>query len=151
MKISGNINSLLDKNPEQVTSLPELAFASLFSAGNPDYSFRDASELTLPATSLGKNCYCRLFYLAASLEKSPYLPATTLADYSYYDMFNGCSSLNTIKIAYTGNFSGSGVPTENPFHTWVNGVSTNGTFYYNGSDTTRGASAIPTNWTVQTF
>ena len=65
-------------------------------------------------------------------------------------MFAGCLYLNSIKIAYTGNFSGTGVPTD-AFSNWVFNVAFTGTFYYNGSDTTRGASAIPTNWTVQSF
>ena len=60
-------------------------------------------------------------------------------------MFWGCSSLNEIKIAYTGNFSSS------YFSGWVDGVAASGTFYYNGTDTTRGTSAIPTGWVVQTF
>ena len=60
-------------------------------------------------------------------------------------MFDGCSSLNTIKIAYTGSFSTT------YFNNWVNGVAASGTFYYNGSDTTTGVSAIPTGWTVQSF
>ena len=64
-------------------------------------------------------------------------------------MFNGCSSLNTIKIAYTGNFSGSGVPTY-AFNNWVQGVAASGTFYYDGEDTTTGNSAIPTGWTLVT-
>ena len=63
-------------------------------------------------------------------------------------MFNGCSSLNEIKIAYDGNFSGTGVPTD-AFNNWVNGVSSSGTFYYDGEDTTTGASAIPTGWEVR--
>lgn len=65
-------------------------------------------------------------------------------------MFYGCSSLNSIKIGYTGNFSGTGVPT-NAFNNWVNGVASSGDFYYGGSDTTTGASAIPTGWTVKKF
>ena len=65
-------------------------------------------------------------------------------------MFAYCSSLNEIKIGYAGNFSGTGVPA-NAFYDWVNRVAASGTFYYNGSDTTRGASAIPNNWTIQTF
>ena len=60
-------------------------------------------------------------------------------------MFLGCSSLNSIKIGYTGNFSNVW------FNDWVNGVSSTGTLYYNGSDTTTGINAIPTGWTVQTF
>ena len=65
-------------------------------------------------------------------------------------MFGNCSSLNEIKIAYTGNFSGQDVPTD-AFYTWVVNIYTTGTFYYNGSDTTRGDGAIPDNFTVQTF
>ena len=65
-------------------------------------------------------------------------------------MFYECSSLNEIRIAYTGNFSGTGVPT-NAFQKWVYGVAASGTLYYNGSDTTVGESAIPTGWTVQSF
>ena len=34
------------------------------------------------------------------------------------------------------------------FGNWVSGVAKSGTFHYNGSDTTTGASAIPTGWTV---
>ena len=58
LKISGNINSLLNKNPEEVTSLPTYAFGPLFAVNS---SVRDAGQLQLPATSLGTFCYCRLF------------------------------------------------------------------------------------------
>lgn len=95
LKISGNINSLLNKNPEQVSSLPDYAFALLFSDYNTETSFRDASELTLPATSLGQYCYGRMFYGCTSLTQAPELPATTLARYCYGSMFYGCTSLTT--------------------------------------------------------
>ena len=48
-------------------------------------------------------------------------------------------------MGYTGNFADA--PT-NAFDRWVDGVASTGTFYYNGSDTTTGTSAIPTGWTV---
>ena len=57
-------------------------------------------------------------------------------------MFQECFNLNTIKLGYTGNFS------EEYFTGWVQGVASTGTFYYNGTDTTTGESAIPTGWTV---
>ena len=59
----------------------------------------------------------------------------------YAGMFKECSSLNFIKIGYTGNFTIG-------FSSWVQGVSSTGTFYYNGSDTARGDNAIPPNWSV---
>lgn len=65
-------------------------------------------------------------------------------------MFRGCSSLNSIKIAYTGNFSGTGVPSA-AFTNWVNGVASTGTLYYNGSDTKTGDSGIPRGWAVIPF
>ena len=80
-----------------------------------------------------------------SLTSAPELPATTLADYCYYYMFENCSNLNTITLGYTGNFADA--PTY-AFSGWVYGVASTGTFYYNGSDTTTGSSAIPTGWTV---
>jgi hypothetical protein len=58
-------------------------------------------------------------------------------------MFCGCSSLNSIRIGYTGNFSTT------YFNDWVDGVSSTGEFYYSGSDATTGTSAIPSGWTVK--
>jgi len=60
-------------------------------------------------------------------------------------MFKSCPSLNSIKLAYTGSFSST------YFGDWINGVAASGDFYYNSSDTTRGSSAIPSNWTIHTF
>ena len=111
--------------------------------------FRGCTSLTtapdLPATELASNCYRGMFQGCTSLSIAPDLPATALATNCYYDMFNGCSSLNSIKIGYTGNFSVTYTAG------WVTGVASTGTFYYNGSDTAIGSSAIPTGWTIQTF
>ena len=76
---------------------------------------------------------------------APRLLATTLDTSCYQGLFFGCSKLNTIKLGYTGNFS------TNYFNYWVSGVASTGTFNYNGSDTTRGVSAIPEGWTVTPF
>lgn len=99
----------------------------------------------LPSTSLATYCYDRTFKNCTSLIKGPYLPATTLANHCYDQLFYGCSNLNEIKIAYTGDFSTT------YFNYWVNGVPGSGTFYYNGSSTSRGSSAIPSGWTITTF
>lgn len=123
----------------------------------------------LIATILGPQCYQQMFSTCVKLTTAPliaatsipsfgcnsmfdgctalrsaYLPATELGGFAYYLMFNGCSNLSEIKIGYTGNFNTS-------FNSWVNNVGASGTFYYNGSDTTRGTSAIPTGWTIQKF
>ena len=87
-----------------------------------------------------------MFNGCSSLTTAPsILPATTLADYCYNYMFNGCSNLNTIKLGYTGSFSNT------YFKNWVYNVAETGTFYYNGTDTKTGISAIPTRWTVTPF
>ena len=116
--------------------------------------FRNCASLTqapdLPATTLEQSSYDYMFENCSSLTQAPELPATSLTQFCYRRMFSGCTSLNEIKIGYTGNFSGDGVPSH-AFANWVNGVSASGTFYYNGSDTARGAFGIPENWTIQTF
>ena len=86
-----------------------------------------------------------MFNGCKALTQAPTLPATTLTPYCYYNMFNGCSKLNTITLGYTGNFADAPFQA---FNNWVSGVASTGTFYYNGSDTTHGASAIPRGWTV---
>ena len=85
-----------------------------------------------------------MFSGCESLTTAPALPATTLANYCYRNMLTGCSILNTITLGYTGNFADA--PTD-AFNKWVEGVAPTGTFYYNGSDTTTGVSAIPSGWT----
>lgn len=104
----------------------------------------------LPATTLSTACYSGMFEGCYNLTSAPRLSATTLASACYKNMFKGCQKISEIKLDYTGNFSAGSFVT-NPFDAWVNGVSASGTFYYNGTDTTRGTSAIPTGWTVQTF
>lgn len=52
-----------------------------------------AKKLSLPATTLTKNCYQVMFYNCTSLVDAPALPAVSLSDYCYGSMFYGCSSL----------------------------------------------------------
>ena len=86
-----------------------------------------------------------MFRNCTSLTAAPRLPATTLSNSCYQGLFYGCSHLNSITLDYIDSFS-----TEY-FNEWVAGVASTGTFYYNGSDTTTGESAIPTGWTVTPF
>lgn len=161
---SGNVDTLLDqngnatltsycysnmfKNCTSLTTAPALPAKTL--ANNCYISmFQGCTSLTkapvLPATVLADGCYWYMFRDCTSLTTAPALPATTLAIGCYRTMFQGCSNLNNITLGYTGNFADA--PT-NAFGNWVDGVASTGTFYYNGSDTTTGVSAIPTGWTV---
>ena len=103
---------------------------------------------TLPETVLVERCYAYMFNGCKSLTTAPVLPATTLPDYCYYQMFGNCTNLSTITLGYTGNFADA---PSNTFFYWVTSVAASGTFYYNGSDTTRGVSAIPSGWTITPF
>ena len=54
---------------------------------------RNAKNLILPATTLSKNAYSRMFYGMTSLITAPALPATILSEGCYTSMFYGCINL----------------------------------------------------------
>ena len=93
--VYGNIMSLLygDDFVGQ-TSLTGKAFAF-------EYLFRynskvvSAQNLILPTTTLAEYCYDSMFEGCTSLTTAPALPATTLARFCYYYMFHNCTSLTT--------------------------------------------------------
>lgn len=129
---------------------PKLPATTVYNSGyswmfNGCISLKEAPDL--PATTLEQYCYNRMFRNCISLVKAPTLPATTLVTACYKNMFEGCSSLFSVKIAYTGNFA----DITDAFGVWLSGVPSYGIIYYNGSDTTTGASAIPTGWQKITF
>ena len=88
--------------------------------GNPHIKNHPSKDIVLPATTLSKSCYHKMFqgtgltrapqlpamtltnscynymfYGCTDLTEAPDLPATTLADDCYYAMFYGCKSLTT--------------------------------------------------------
>ena len=140
----GNVNSLLDKqNFSGITSLSSgYTFPKLFLG---DTGLISAEYLRLPAITLQQNCYEEMFSGCTSLTTGPVLPAPTLAAGCYNIMFGGCSNLNYIKCMAT-NISAS-----NCTSGWVTGVSATGTFVKNSimSSWTTGTNGIPAGWTVQ--
>ena len=72
IEASGNCNSMLSSNFENITSLSKYQYA-----------------------------FIALFKECKSLTKAPLLPAKTLSDYCCYYMFEGCSSLKEVRIAAT--------------------------------------------------
>ena len=90
--------SLLDEtNFATKTDLPNVqyVFSNLFD-GNT--ALTDASELVLPATTLTDRCYYQMFMNCTALIAAPALPAPTLADRCYYQMFYGCSALTEAPV-----------------------------------------------------
>ena len=135
-----------------LTTAPELPATTL---GNYCYSqmFYNCTSLTgvpsdlLPATNLSgtTGCYSSMFYGCSGLTTAPELPATTLGNYCYSQMFSNCYSLNYIKCLATD------ISATNCTLNWVNGVPNSGRFVKNSSmsDWTTGSNGIPANWTVQ--
>ena len=93
-KIKGNIMSLINStNFANLTKLSSTyTFGYLFSNCT---GLTDASELLLPATTLTNYCYLNMFRGCTSLTQAPELPATTLTQNCYASMFTGCNSLTT--------------------------------------------------------
>ena len=103
-------------------------------------------RLTLPATTLAKNCYYGMF-ASTKITQAPVLPAETLIDGCYGSMFDGCKKLNYIKAMFTTT------PGTSYTVNWVRNVPSGGTFVKNSAATwadTFGNNAIPTGWAVET-
>ena len=93
--IKGNIMSLLygDNFEGQIDlSGKNYTFYNLFTNC---VTIRNAKNLILPATTLADHCYSNMFEGCTSLTTAPELPATTLASYCYSHIFQGCTSLVT--------------------------------------------------------
>ena len=94
--VEGNAMSLLfGDNFAGQTSLAGkgAAFYGLFRACTGVIS---AENLVLPATTLTEDCYSDMFVNCSSLTTVPSLPATTLAKWCYAYMFQNCTSLTTV-------------------------------------------------------
>ena len=91
--VYGNIMSLLygDEFENQTTLESIYTFNYLFYSLYP--TLLDAKNLILPATTLAERCYSNMFNGCRSLVNAPALPATTLEYQCYAYMFQNCSSL----------------------------------------------------------
>lgn len=91
-KLYGNIMSLVDEdNFATTTTLTgDSAFYGLF---HDNYQLTDVSGLVLPATTLTKSCYEKMFYFCRGFTTAPELPATTLTQDCYKVMFQYCYGL----------------------------------------------------------
>ncbi len=119
------------------------------------YMFYDCENLqptagqnvVLPAITLSNYCYAGMFWNCKNMINGPEIHATQLAYRCFNNMFYYCSDLQEVKLHYTGKFADAF------FRNWMNEVPVYGygVLYYNGTDTTRGISAIPESWDVETF
>ena len=91
--VQGNVMSLLfGDNFKGQTSLTgkDYAFYGLFSSNK---KVVNTKNLSLPAATLANNCYDEMFIGCTSLTTAPELPATTMTNSCYAHMFQGCTSL----------------------------------------------------------
>lgn len=143
--VYGNIMSLIySTNYSTKTSFPistSYNFCYMFGGTN----IKSAENLRLPATSLADSCYQDMFR-KSTIETAPELPANILAAGCYATMFADCTSLNNIRCLAT-NISATDCTSG-----WVTNVPGSvGTFvkHPNMSSWTRGVNGIPTGWTVE--
>lgn len=96
-KLEGNVMSLIyGHNAKGATSMGNQSFQYLFDS---QYFLIEISDYFLPATTLTQRCYAQMFVACEQLEKGPkILPATTLADACYLNMFRNCISLKNAPI-----------------------------------------------------
>ena len=93
--VEGNVMSLLfgdDFKGKTILEGYDYAFKMLFYDNTNVIS---AENLSLPATSLTNNCYSNMFGGCCGLTTAPVLPATSLTENCYSGMFGGCTSLTT--------------------------------------------------------
>ena len=97
----------------------------------------------LPATKLHGWDYAGMFKNCKSLVNAPELPAETLAGSCYYQMFDSCTSLKTVRCR-------AKVTASNATSQWLYGVKTAGTLYgHSEYGWESGTSGIPTTWTFE--
>ena len=93
-EVEGNIMSLIDSTGYATANTLSSAytFAYLFYGCT---GLTSAENLILPATTLANYCYYNMFQDCTRITLAPELPSTTLANYCYRGMFNSCTSLTT--------------------------------------------------------
>lgn len=140
-KASGVVESLLDKDYENVTATVNEALCGLFWDCT---GLVDAQGLVLNCDSVTSWAYAYMFQGCYNLVEGPSIMSTQFSsEYACEYMFQNCTSLTSIKMPNFNDYFGGSA-----FQMWVDNVSGSGTFYYNGPDTTHDSYAIPNGWTV---
>ncbi len=102
-EIFGNVTSLLKGKDglEGATAIEaKNAFYGLF-AGAENLVNNAERQLVLPATTLTEGCYQDMFNGCKGIEKAPVLPAPKLEKGCYQEMFYDCAKLNHVKCLAT--------------------------------------------------
>lgn len=140
------------QNCNSLTQAPQLPATTLNNSCYA-YMFQGCTSLvtaptTLPAETLKTSCYFAMFKDCASLVTAPEIFGRNSANSACNSMFNGCSSLTSIKthIVSWGNDVTSFTTS------WVSGVASSGTFYKSPLlNIESGDSRIPNGWVVENY
>ena len=122
-EIYGNVMSLLKgkDNLESATTIEaNNAFYGLF-AGAEKLVNNTERLLVLPATTLTEGCYQDMFNGCKGIEKAPELPAPKLEKNCYQEMFYDCAKLNHVKCLATD------IKAENSTKDWLGKAGTEAT------------------------
>ena len=95
LECNGKLDRLIQNTlggDDNILTIGNYCFAYIFYNGT---SLIKVDDDFLPATTLANNCYYNMFYGCTGLTTAPELPATTLQSYCYYSMFQGCTGLTT--------------------------------------------------------
>lgn len=90
---SWDVTSLINKNCTD-TLVWNFCFLRLFHYSSTTNALKTPPEL--PATTLTQSCYMQMFYNCIWLTKAPKLPATTLASGCYRSMLQNCTNLEEL-------------------------------------------------------
>ena len=107
-EVYGNVMSLLSgkDNLEKETEIKgKNAFYGLFDGADKLVSSENR-ELVLPATTLKEGCYENMFSGCKGIEKAPELPANKCEKNCYKGMFSDCSKVSSFKILATETAEG---------------------------------------------
>ena len=108
-EIFGNVMSLV-KGKDNLEGADAIkannAFYGLFAAADKLVN-NDERLLVLPATTMTEGCYDNMFSGCKGIEKAPELPAPKLEKDCYSEMFFGCSKLKKISIGATATADGT--------------------------------------------
>ena len=147
-EIFGNVMSLLKgkDNLESATTIEaNNAFYGLF-AGADKLVNNDERLLVLPATTLTEGCYQDMFNGCKGIEKAPELPAPKLEKNCYQEMFYDCAKLNHVKCLATD------IKAENSTKDWLGKAGTEATgekVIETAVQMTSGSDLVPDGWTEQ--
>ena len=147
-EIYGNVMSLLKgkDNLESATALEaKNAFYGLF-AGAEKLVNNAERLLVLPATTLTEGCYQDMFNGCKGIEKAPELPAPKLEKNCYQEMFYDCAKLNSVTCLATD------IKAENSTKDWLGKAGTEAstkTLTTLVDMTPNSDDGVPASWTAQ--